>query len=313
MAAWAKVWYNIRNLTMKRLAIFCFACLALADLTASWYWPFGDDDEQKKPRLSELMEPASLLIDDASDLASEGKISESVEKYRAALAELDRIEAEDPERAKAPEFATLRTKRAYVGAAIDSLLLVQARSNAKPVAVSDTTELEKKLAEERNPAAKAEAEQAPERAVAKESEPQVEAKAPRPTQARKEPTKRRRPSQRRDRALSPKERVMNAIGDGDYAEADRIIASMLSEKPNNAMALNLKAARLSAEGRYRDAERALDQAIHSNPRSHFAYGNMATLILKSNPKNIEGARRYYETGRALGGPENAELEAAFAK
>jgi len=298
---------------MKRLAIFCFACLALAELQASWYWPFGDDDEQKKPRLSELMEPASLLIDDASDLASEGKISESVEKYRAALAELDRIEAEDPERAKAPEFATLRTKRAYVGAAIDSLLLVQARSNAKPVAVSDTTELEKKLAEERNPAAKAEAEQAPERAVAKDSEPQAEAKAPKPAQVRKEPAKRRRPSQRRDRALSPKEKVMNAIGDGDYAEADRIIASMLSEKPNNAMALNLKAARLSAEGRYRDAERALDQAIHSNPRSHFAYGNMATLILKSNPKNIEGARRYYETGRALGGPENSELEAAFAK
>ena len=106
---------------------------------------------------------------------------------------------------------------------------------------------------------------------------------------------------------------MNAIGDGDYAEADRLISSMLSEKPNNAMALNLKAARLSAEGRYRDAERVLDQAMRSNPRSHFAYSNMATLILKSNPSNIESAKRYYETGRALGAPENAELEAAFAK
>ena len=306
---------------MKRLAIFCFACLALAELQASWYWPFGDDDEQKKPRLSELMEPASLLIDEASDLASEGKISEAVAKYRAALDELGKVEADDPERAKTPEFATLRTKRAYVSAAIDSLLLVQARSNAKPVAVSDTTELEKKLAAERNPP--------PEPKAVKETPPPAEAHETKPTQAQeakpaqagavkaqastgKTPAKRRQ-AQRRERALSAKERVMNAIGDGDYAEADRIISSMLAEKPNNATALNLKAARLSAEGRYREAERALDQAIRSNPRSHFAYGNMATLILKSNPKNIEGARRYYETGRALGGPENPELEAAFAK
>jgi len=291
---------------MKRLAIFCFACLALAELPASWYWPFGDDDEQKKPRLSELMEPASLLIDEASDLASEGKISEAVAKYRAALDELSKVEADDPERAKTPEFATLRTKRAYVGAAIDSLLLVQARSNAKPVAVSDTTELEKKLAAERNPA--------PEPKAVKETQPPAEAQEAKPAQASTgKATAKRRQAQRRERALSAKERVMNAIGDGDYAEADRIISSMLAEKPNNATALNLKAARLSAEGRYREAERALDQAIRSNPRSHFAYGNMATLILKSNPKNIEGARRYYETGRALGGPENAELEAAFAK
>ncbi len=305
---------------MKRLAIFCFACLALAELQASWYWPFGDDDEQKKPRLSELMEPASLLIDEASDLASEGKISEAVAKYRAALDELSKVEADDPERAKTPEFATLRTKRAYVSAAIDSLLLVQARSNAKPVAVSDTTELEKKLAEERNPVS--------EPKVVKETPPPAEAQEVKPTQSSdgkaqastgkaqagtgKAPAKRRQ-TQRRERALSAKERVMNAIGDGDYTEADRIISSMLAEKPNNATALNLKAARLSAEGRYREAERALDQAIRSNPRSHFAYGNMATLILKSNPKNIEGARRYYETGRALGGPENPELEAAFAK
>ena len=298
---------------MKRLAIFCFACLALAELQASWYWPFGDDDEQKKPRLSELMEPASLLIDEASDLASEGKISEAVAKYRAALDELGKVEADDPERAKTPEFATLRTKRAYVSAAIDSLLLVQARSNAKPVAVSDTTELEKKLAAERNPPPEPKAvKETPQPAEAKESKPAQASAGKEQASAGKAPAKRRQ-AQRRERALSAKERVMNAIGDGDYAEADRIISSMLAEKPNNATALNLKAARLSAEGRYREAERALDQAIRSNPRSHFAYGNMATLILKSNPKNIEGARRYYETGRALGGPENAELEAAFAK
>ena len=36
------------------------------------------------------MEPASVMIDEAYDLADDGKTSEAVEKYRAALAELDR-------------------------------------------------------------------------------------------------------------------------------------------------------------------------------------------------------------------------------
>ena len=71
------------------------------------------------------MEPATELIDEASDLAADGKIDESVEKYRKALDEIDRIERENPERAKSTEFATLRNKRAYVNAAIDSMLLSQ--------------------------------------------------------------------------------------------------------------------------------------------------------------------------------------------
>ena len=94
------------------------------ELSASWYWPFGsDDDDSREPRLSELMEPATELIDEASDFASEGKVQESVEKYRKALEELDRIEAENPERAQKQEFATVRNKRAYVNAAIDAMLM----------------------------------------------------------------------------------------------------------------------------------------------------------------------------------------------
>ena len=136
---------------MRRFALFALLVALALGVQASWYWPFGSEvgDESEVPRISELMEPASLLIDEASDLAAEGKTDESVEKYRAALTELDRIEQENPERAKTSEFATLRNKRAYVNAAIDSMLLGQVKSNARVVAVSDTTELEKKLAEER--------------------------------------------------------------------------------------------------------------------------------------------------------------------
>ena len=133
---------------MKNCLVFVVCGLICLTVRASWYWPFGDDDDDKV-RLSELIEPASMLIEEASDLAAEGKVAESVEKYREALKELDRVEAENPDRIDKPEFATIKTKRAYVSATIDSLLLDQARSNARAVAVSDTTELEKRLERER--------------------------------------------------------------------------------------------------------------------------------------------------------------------
>ena len=46
-------------MSFSKLSVFLGACLVLADLSASWYWPFGDDEEAP-PRLSELIEPASL-------------------------------------------------------------------------------------------------------------------------------------------------------------------------------------------------------------------------------------------------------------
>ena len=87
---------------MKQLLSFALVLALSAGAEASWYWPFSSGDEPKPPRVSELMEPASVIIDEAYDLADEGKTSEAVEKYRAALAELDRIEAENPERVKEP-------------------------------------------------------------------------------------------------------------------------------------------------------------------------------------------------------------------
>ena len=141
---------------MKQLLSFALVLALCAGAEASWYWPFSSDDETKPPRVSELMEPASVMIDEAYDLADEGKTSEAVEKYRAALAELDRIEAENPDRVKEPEFNTLKNKRATVRAAIDSLLLSEAQDNARTIAVSDTTELQKKYDAKRRKATKME-------------------------------------------------------------------------------------------------------------------------------------------------------------
>ena len=102
---------------------------------------------------------------------------------------------------------------------------------------------------------------------------------------------------------------MEAIASGDYATAEALIGEMLAAKPNGAMALNLRAAMEMKQGRFDVAESTLDQAIMSNPRSHFAYYNLAVLLLQKDAGNKAVAKRYYETGRAMGGPEDAVLEA----
>ncbi len=290
---------------MNKLSVFLVILFCSLAVRASWYWPFGSD-EKEPPRLSELMEPASLLIDDASDLASEGKVSEAVEKYRAALVELDRIEAENPDRVERPEFATLKTKRAYVSAAIDSLLLNQARANAKVVAVSDTTELERKLAAEKKLKGGVEVEERRDSLVSEEP-PRAKKVVKRQVRKVAKPKAKKAPP----RPLTKSETVMKAIYEKDFTSADRMIDELLTEKPNSVTALNLRAARESAAGDFKAAEKTLDQAIQSNPRDYFAYYNMAQLYLQANPDNKSGARRYYETARVYGCPEDAELEAAL--
>ncbi|MBR2939243.1 MAG: hypothetical protein IKC15_05235 [Kiritimatiellae bacterium] len=279
---------------MVRFGAFAVAATLSLGALGSWYWPFGSDDEEVIPRISELMEPASTNIDAATDFEFDGKFDEAIAGYEAALRELDKVEAEYPDQMDKPEFTTVKTKRAYVRAKIDTLKFLQVKENSKAVAVSDTTELEKKLAAEKAAAAKAAT-----------PEPEPEAEKPAPAPAKPAPKK---PAPAK--ALSRQQRIAKAIADGDYAAADADIAETLRTRPNDAAALNLRAMMESAQGKYRDAEHTLDQAIQSNPKSYHAYYNMARLILKAYPDNKDGARRYYETGRAVGGPRNAALEEA---
>ena len=291
---------------MVRFGAFAVAATLSLGALGSWYWPFGSDDEEVIPRISELMEPASTNIDAATDFEYDGKFDEAIAGYEAALRELDKVEAEYPDQMDKPEFTTVKTKRAYVRAKIDTLKFLQVKENSKAVAVSDTTELEKKLAAEKAAAAKAatpEPEPEAEKPAPEPEKPSVEKPAPAPAKpAPKKPA----PA----KALSRQQRIAKAIADGDYAAADADIAETLRTRPNDAAALNLRAMMESAQGKLRDAEHTLDQAIQSNPKSYHAYYNMARLILKAYPDNKDGARRYYETGRAMGGPRNAALEEA---
>lgn len=268
---------------MNKLAICILILTACSAAEASWFWPFSSEEEQEQPRISDLMEPASLLIDEATDLAADGKTTEAVEKCREALRELDRVEAENADRAATPEFNTLKNKRAYVTATIDSLLLSQAQDNVRAIAVSDTTELQKKYDERR---AKAEAEK-------------------KGAEAAKAAPKKTRPAARTfaDKMALGVEDLRNK----DYEAVLLTADALLREKPDDAAALNLKAAAEAAKGEVKAAEATLDRAIQSNPRSHYAYYNMARLLHSRG--NVSGAKRYYDTGRTLGGPADAALEA----
>ena len=279
---------------MVRSLLLFLALFASLPLPASWYWPFGDSDDDP-PRLSELVRESSKLIGEASDLAADGKVTEAVEKYRAALAELDRVERENPELSEKVAGGTIKTKRAYIEAAIDSLLMSQVRENARPVAVSETSDLEKRLAEERQP--KVEKTPAPTTAPA----PAKTTNSPKTQRSAKAASAKSAP-------LSPVDEIVRALDESDYELAELLIDAELKEKPNDATLLILRAAKESAEGDVRAAERSLDAAIQSNPRSHFAFYNMALLKLKTRTDDQDGARRYYETGRALGGPRDPEIE-----
>ena len=283
---------------MKQLLSFALVLALCAEVEASWYWPFSSDDENKPPRVSELMEPASVMIDEAYDLADEGKISEAVEKYRAALAELDRIEAENPDRVKEPEFNTLKNKRATVTAAIDSLLLSEAQDNARAIAVSDTTELQKKYDAKHNKVPK------PEETGDAKPEPESTDEATGETEAPDEQP------EVIELPRKPKSKMAIALEDlakRDFAAVELTVKEILEERPNDAAALNLKAAAEMAQGDAKAAEKTLDQAIMSNPRGYHAYYNMARL-LSGMKGNKSGAKRYYEAGRSLGGPLDAKLE-----
>jgi tetratricopeptide (TPR) repeat protein len=256
---------------MKRF-FFIYSLLAGSPVFAAWYWPFGENEDEK-PRMSVLLEPASELIDSATDLAQDGRYSEAIAEYNRALAELDRIEIENPDRIETPEFTTVRNKRAIVNSYIDTLLMEQVRKNAKAVAVTDTTELEKRYARK---------------------------KGERPAAAGRSAA-----SVFRDRMAQ----ANAALRKRDFEAARAIALSVLEADPDHVVALNVKAAVEMAGKEFRQAEETLYRAIQARPKNYCAYYNMARLMLSVHADDGKAAaKRYYGVGRDVGGPVDEKLE-----
>ncbi len=137
---------------MKRTILLLAVLSAFASMTAraAWYWPFGVDEDSpdSKPRLHRLLENANDLIEQAEDAALDGDAEKALELYNSALTNLVDVAEKNPDRADKPEFAPLRNKIAATSAAMDSIRFSQVEQNVRAVAVTDTTELQRKYDEE---------------------------------------------------------------------------------------------------------------------------------------------------------------------
>lgn len=274
------------------------------------------------------MEESSILIDEAFDLAAQGKISEAVEKYKKAYEELEKLEFQYPDRAATSEFSTVRNKKAYVSTSIDSLLLKQASENARAVAVTDTTELEKRYEAEMKakaaglPVEDEDDEPEESKSATKENVPSQHKKAEGVNEAAGAPARNAAAASERrgkiakiaaENPANRKAKIMLAVEDlknGEFNAAELTIKELLAEKPNDVTALNLKAAVEAARGDYEKAKSTLHQLIQSNPKDHSGYYNLAKLIIKfEGAAGKAAARRYYDTARKYyGGPKDAKLE-----
>ena len=327
---------------MRKTVVMLAGAFALC-AQGAWYWPFGTDEDSTNapPRLHRLLEPANDYIELAQDASLNGDTAKALENYRLALEELDRVEAEHPDRAASAEFAPLRLRRAACTAAIDSIRFAQVNENVRPVSVTDTTELQKRwnkvhgvggdedeppAAEKADKVKKGKPETAknagePAQEQAKKAEPltSAEEKSPEPVSAEKKPET---PSpappapvpEEKTPTVLPKDwngRIAQAMADlraQDYAAADVLLESMLKERPKDLNALLLRAAAQAGTKSYYAAQRTLERAMRTHPRSYLPYYNLANLQLQQDG-DIEAAREYYELGRTVGGPVNKALEA----
>ena len=322
----------------KLFILFAVACTLCA--RGAWYWPFGSDEDSTNapPRLHRLLEPANDYIELAQDASLNGDSEKAIENYRLALGELDRVEAEHPDRAESSEFAPLRLRRATCMAAIDAIRFAQVNENVRPVSVTDTTELQKRWEklhgfadeedEDKTPvqaSSKEETKKTPlteEKEEAKPVPPKKEEEEAKPAPPPKEEAKPTPPPEEK-KPLSPPEekkpvplpadwsgRIAQAMSDlraQDYAAADVLLESMLHERPKDLNALLLRAAAQAGTKSYYAAQRTLERAMRAHPRSYLPYYNLANLLIQQNG-DLEAAREYYELGRTVGGPVNKALE-----
>jgi len=288
---------------------------AAAPAHASWYWPFGggEDSAGKPQRLHRLLENANDLIEQAEDASLEGDAEKALELYNAALTNLADVAASNPDRADTPEFAPLRNKMAATSAAIDSIRFDQVNRNVRAVAVTDTTELQRKYDEEqakKNGAEKAE--KPPEKKDAKKEGGQV---APSAETGRKPlpAAKAAAPSTPRPE-VSPRgfdDRLRTALKElreKDYAAADLLLEELEKERKGDLNVLIMRAAAQNGLNYHLAARRTLEKAMRAHPRNYLPYYNLAYLMLRIEDEGPASARQYYELGRTLGGPRDERLE-----
>ena len=318
-------------------AFFVMLSVVLAGMAlpvrAAWYWPFGEDEDSPdaKPRLHRLLENANDLIEQAEDAALDGDAEKALELYNSALTNLVDVAAKNPDRAEKPEFAPLRNKIAATSAAIDSIRFAQVNQNIRAVAVTDTTELQKKYDEEQAKKkglklSEEKKKEEPKKAEEKKVEPKPESKPESPKKAEDKPApeklsppaasapvKKTVPSKPGAVAgLDDKlQTALNEIQSKDFAAADLLLADLEKERPNDLNVLILRAAAQNGLKYHLAARRTLEKAMRAHPKHYLPYYNLAYLMFKLEGEGPASAKQYYELGRTFGGPQDLRLERKF--
>ena len=310
------------------LCLISAVLLCAATAHAAWYWPFGSDEDSpdRPPRLHRLLENANDLIEQAEDASLDGDAEKALELYNSALTNLVDIANQNPERAETPEFAPLRNKIAATSAAIDSIRFAQVNQNIRAVAVTDTTELQKKydaeqakkkgldkvLEKKEEPEKKkddAQTKKPVEEPVKKLAEPPPAAK-PKPSAVPKPaPAPIAEPAPASSAGFDEKiQLALKELKAKDYAAADLLLEELEKERKGDLNVLILRAAAQNGMRYHLAARRTLEKAMRAHPKNYLPYYNLAYLMFKLEDEGVESARQYYELGRALGGPKDERIE-----
>lgn len=149
---------------------------------------------KKPPKVSELLKKSNDTMNLAQDAYIDGDAKKAIDLYRRALRELTNVELQNPERAAGAEFAPLRFRKALCETEIDRIMLEEVTANARSIAVTDTSELEKKREERKqaarkhklpDPAHKLSASKSAQTADSKKTEEKDKAQKPKLIQAKK--------------------------------------------------------------------------------------------------------------------------------
>ena len=324
---------------MKQIISTFAVAVALAawPARAAWYWPFGGDEDSpdRPPRLHRLLENANDLIEQAEDASLDGDAEKALELYNSALTNLVDIAEKNPDRAEKPEFAPLRNKIAATSAAIDSIRFAQVNQNIRAVAVTDTTELQKKYDEEQ---AK---KKGGDKAIARKKKDREDKDGKDKKKGLSEELRAVEPGAgTSSTTIAPKssppqtikqsnnqtikqsktqppdvagfdEKIQVAIRElqaKDYAAADLLLEELEKERRNDLNVLILRAAAQNGLKYHLAARRTLEKAMRAHPKSYLPYYNLAYLMFKIEDEGAQSARQYYELGRTLGGPRDQKLE-----
>ena len=315
------------------LCLISAGLLCAATAHAAWYWPFGSDEDSpdRPPRLHRLLENANDLIEQAEDASLDGDAEKALELYNSALTNLVDIANQNPERAEKPEFAPLRNKIAATSAAIDSIRFAQVNQNIRAVAVTDTTELQKRYdaeqAKKKGLDKVLEKKEKPEEKKGETLAGEVQTKEPVAEPVKKPaappPAAPPKPAAVPKSAPAPAaksapasfaafdEKIQLALKElkaKDYAAADLLLEELEKERKGDLNVLILRAAAQNGMRYHLAARRTLEKAMRAHPKSYLPYYNLAYLMFKLEDEGVESARQYYDLGRALGGPVDERIE-----